>query len=74
MKPLEDVREVFNTLKHRKPCRIYCPRCASPKINLSSSFDIWLLPKKYLCETCGYLGPIVMELEKIEEKENGNVP
>jgi len=69
MKPLENIREVFNTLKHRKPTAIYCPRCASPKINLSSSFDIWLMPKKYLCKECGYLGPIVMELEK--EEENG---
>ena len=72
MKPLKNVREVFKTLKHRKPTRIYCPRCASPKINLSNSLEIWLLPKKYLCENCGYLGPIVMELEKIEEKENGS--
>ena len=72
MKPLKNAREVFKTLKHRKPTRIYCPKCASPKINLSSSFDIWLLPKKYLCENCGYLGTIVMELEKIEEKENGS--
>jgi transposase-like protein len=74
MKPLENIREVFHTLKHRKPTRIYCPRCTSPKINLSSSFDIWLMPKKYLCQNCGYLGPITMELEKIEEKENGNEP
>jgi len=28
------------------------------------------MPRKYLCENCGYLGPIVMELEK--EKENGS--
>jgi predicted RNA-binding Zn-ribbon protein involved in translation (DUF1610 family) len=72
MKQLENVREVFNTLKHRKPSRIYCPKCASPKINLSSSLEIWLLPKKYLCENCGYIGPIVMELEKEEESENGS--
>jgi len=69
MKTLENIREVLNTLKHRKPTAIYCPRCTSPKINLSSSFDIWLMPKKYLCKECGYLGPIVMELEK--EEENG---
>jgi transposase-like protein len=71
MKKLENIREVLNTLKHRKPTRIYCPRCASPKINLSSSFEICLMPKKYLCADCGYLGPIVMELEK--EKEKGTV-
>ena len=71
MKQLENVLEVLNTLKHRKPSRIYCPKCASPKINLSNSLEIWLLTKKYLCENCGYIGPIVMELEKEEESENG---
>ena len=71
MKPLENVREVLNTLKHRKPSRIYCQKCASPKINLSNSLEIWLLPKKYLCENCGYIGPIIMELEKEEKSEKG---
>ena len=70
MKPLENVREVLNTLKHRKPTRIYCPKCASPKINQSSSFNAWLLPEKYFCENCGYTGPIIMELEKEEKNEN----
>jgi hypothetical protein len=40
-------------------------------VRLSSSFDYWLTPQKYICEACGYTGSIVMELEK-EEKENGN--
>jgi len=71
MKTLHNIREVFKTIKHRKPTRIYCPRCASPKITLSSSLDLWLTPKKYICENCHYIGPIVMELEKIEE-ENGS--
>lgn len=67
MKGLENVREVFDMLKHRKPSRIYCPRCASPRITLSSSFDVWLMPRRYLCQNCGYLGPIILELEKEEE-------
>lgn len=68
MKLLEDIREVLKTLKHRKPSAIYCPRCASQKIHLSSSFDYWLTPRKYFCEDCGYLGQIVMELEKEEDE------
>jgi len=72
MKLLQNIREVFKTLKYRKPSRIYCPRCGSPKIRLSSSLDYWLTPKKYICEKCGYIGPIVMELEK-EEGSQGNV-
>ena len=67
MKLLQNIREVFKTLKYRKPSKIYCPRCGSPKIHLSSSLDYWLTPKKYVCENCGYVGQIVMELEKEEE-------
>jgi len=71
MKRFGNVREVFRTLKHRRPSTIYCPRCASPKIALSSSLDYWLTPQKYICEACGYVGSIVMELEK-EDEENGS--
>ncbi len=69
MKKLENIREVFKTMKYRKPSNIFCPRCASPEISLSSNFDIWLTPKKYICNSCGYFGPVVMELEKIEEEK-----
>jgi transcription elongation factor Elf1 len=67
MKPLKNVREALKTLKHRKPTKIYCPRCCSPKISLYSSLDLWLTPQKYVCSNCGYVGSIIMELEK-EEK------
>lgn len=70
MKMLKDVREVIKSLKHGKPTKIYCPRCCSPKINLSSELDIWLTPKKYLCENCGYTGPIVMEIDIEKEEES----
>ena len=72
MKKTEGIRDVFKNVKHRKPTQIYCPRCASPKIQLSSSLAVWLTPKQYYCENCGYLGIIVMELEKdedVKEKE-----
>jgi hypothetical protein len=67
MKKLDNIREVFKTVKHRKPCHVFCPRCASPKIHLTSGLDIWLTPRQYYCENCGYVGIVVMELE--EEKE-----
>ncbi|HEY4674941.1 MAG TPA: hypothetical protein VIH48_02675 [Candidatus Bathyarchaeia archaeon] len=63
---LQNMREVLGMLKHRKPCKIYCPKCGSPKIHLSTSLEYWLTPKKYSCDDCGYNGPIVMELEKEE--------
>jgi len=68
MKMLQNFREVLKSLKHRKPAKIYCPRCCSPKIQMHSSFDLWLTPAKYVCNECGYLGPLVLELEK---EENG---
>jgi predicted RNA-binding Zn-ribbon protein involved in translation (DUF1610 family) len=74
MKPLTNINELLHTLKHRKPTQIYCPRCASPKIHLSSSFDTWLFPTKYRCENCGYVGPIVMELEKEENQKKKETP
>ena len=58
---------MFRNLKHRRPTMIFCPKCCSPDIKKSSSLDSWLIPAKYICEKCGYLGPIIMELEKKEE-------
>jgi len=64
MKLLRDMLDVVKTLKRRTPSKIFCPKCGSPDINLSSSLDFWLTPKKYICRNCGYHGSIVMELEK----------
>jgi len=66
MKLLQNLREVLKMMSHRKPSKIYCPICGSPKIGLSSSLDFWLTPKNYACHNCGYVGPVVMELEKEE--------
>jgi hypothetical protein len=68
MKKTDGIRDVFKNIKHRKPTQIYCPRCTSPKIRLSSSLAVWLTPKEYFCEECGYLGILVMELEE-DKKE-----
>jgi hypothetical protein len=69
MKKTDGIRDIFKNVKHRKPTQIFCPRCASPKIALSSSLAMWLTPREYYCESCGYLGIVVMELEKDDEKE-----
>jgi C4-type Zn-finger protein len=72
MKKPDGIRDILKNTKHRKPTQIYCPRCASPEIQLSSSLAMWLTPKEYFCENCGYRGIIVMELEEdkdAKEKE-----
>lgn len=66
---LRDLREVFKRLKHKNISPKFCPRCGSPKMRLSSRFDIWLTPEQYVCENCGYKGPIFMELEEKEKIE-----
>jgi hypothetical protein len=70
MKKLDGFRDVFKNVKYRKPTQIFCPRCCSPKIGLNSSLDVWLTPRQYHCENCGYTGILVMELE--ENKENAD--
>jgi predicted RNA-binding Zn-ribbon protein involved in translation (DUF1610 family) len=56
-------REVFKELKQGKSAVKVCPACGSSQISLSSCFDAWLMPVQYVCEKCGYKGPIVMEIE-----------
>ena len=72
---LKNLRQVLEGLKRKKlkePTLNLCPRCGSSKIKVSSSFDVYprmygLTPRQYVCEECGYRGPIVLELEE-EEK------
>ncbi len=64
---LHDVVEVIRKLNHHKRSKTYCPRCSSPNIHLDDRADYWLAPPKYVCDQCGYRGPIVMEIEKTEE-------
>jgi predicted RNA-binding Zn-ribbon protein involved in translation (DUF1610 family) len=68
MKKLDGFREIIKNTRHRKVTEIFCPRCCSPKIELNSSLDIWLTPRQYHCEDCGYTGILVMELEKEEQQ------
>jgi predicted RNA-binding Zn-ribbon protein involved in translation (DUF1610 family) len=66
MKLLRDLGDLLKTMKRRKFSRLYCPRCGSSKIRISTDFDRFVAPRKYVCAECGYKGPIVMELEKEE--------
>ena len=66
---LRDMREILKGLKRRGPVKKLCPRCGSSKLRLSSRFDIWLTPEQYICDYCGYKGPIVMEVEAEETPE-----
>ena len=71
---LADFREVIKGLKHKKRGEAtikLCPKCASPKISISSGFDTYprmygITPGQYVCSKCGYKGPIVLEQTKEE--------
>jgi C4-type Zn-finger protein len=66
-KKADGIREVLKSIKHQKRgTQIYCPRCCSPKLKLTSSLSIWLTGEQYYCEDCGYNGTVVMVLEKEE--------
>jgi len=69
---LGDLREVFRGLKRRKPAPELCPVCGSSKLRLSSRFDSWLIPVRYVCEDCGYKGPIIMEKEEPSTDQRGS--
>jgi len=67
---LKNLNEILRSMKRRKQTIKLCPRCGSPKLKLSSSFDIWLTPEQYVCKNCGYKGPIIMEIEEKEENSH----
>ncbi len=66
---LQNIHEVLKGLRRGGAVKKLCPRCGSSKLRLSSRFDIWLTPEQYICESCGYKGPIVMELEETSEEK-----
>jgi len=64
--------ELLRKIKWSPPDRskiLLCPRCESPNIELSSKFDSWLMPKRYICRDCGYTGPIILEVDEKEERK-----
>jgi len=71
---LKDLGEILKGMKRRKQAIKLCPKCGSPKLRLSSSFDVWLTPEQYVCENCGYKGPVVMEVEDKEENSHKTKP
>jgi len=61
-------KEILGKIKYRNPQPVFCPRCESSKIKQITSFGI--LTGKYRCNSCGYEGTIVLELEPSESTED----
>ncbi|MEM2961076.1 MAG: hypothetical protein QXU67_05665 [Candidatus Bathyarchaeia archaeon] len=77
MERIKIFTRVLQNIKWKQPQlginrRLACPKCGSKNIELSSKFDAWLMPKKYLCRDCGYIGPIVLEIVEEDKKKEGD--
>jgi C4-type Zn-finger protein len=72
-----DFRDVISGLKHKKRDKTIvqlCPKCGSPKISLNRGSDVYpqmygITPRMYVCQECGYRGPIVLEETKEENED-----
>jgi predicted RNA-binding Zn-ribbon protein involved in translation (DUF1610 family) len=72
MSILKDLHEVLKGLKRKKsskPAPKFCPKCGNHKIRLCSSLNTYprmygIAPSQYICESCGYKGPIYVEIEE----------
>ncbi len=63
-----DFFETMRKLKHSGPSPQACPTCGSMKIRQQGSLSGWLVPAMYVCEECGYVGRLVLELEEETEE------
>jgi len=61
--------DALRNLKHSRTMPQACPACGSVRIRLQGSLSGWLLPPVYSCPQCGYVGRLVLELEKVEEED-----
>lgn len=69
MNRFKNFREVVRRLKRRNITPKFCPKCGSPKLQLSSgikTYPKWygFTPMQYTCEECGYKGSIALEKEE----------
>ena len=65
------MNHIFETVKNLKrsgPAPQACPACGSMKIKMHGSLSGWLLPPIHACEECGYVGHLVLELERETEE------
>ncbi|PCN50806.1 hypothetical protein B6U99_02580 [Candidatus Geothermarchaeota archaeon ex4572_27] len=57
----------------KRPVVRLCPVCHSRNIERASALSGWLTPDEYICLDCGYRGPVVLEVELVEDEGSGEV-
>ncbi|MBI4020359.1 MAG: hypothetical protein HY367_03430 [Candidatus Aenigmarchaeota archaeon] len=46
-----------------------CAICGSSDVTFARTASGWLAAQSYMCKDCGYVGPLVVEIDSMEEKE-----
>lgn len=61
---MESFKNFLKSLKRKRsnPLAI-CPKCGNPKVSQLNSLSGWLTPSMYVCNKCGYTGPILLEVD-----------
>ena len=67
---LSGLKETLKQIKYRNPQPIFCPKCKSPELRSNNTFGI--LPQTYVCQVCGYEGPLFLELEETDDNKPDN--
>ncbi|MFQ5711149.1 MAG: hypothetical protein ACE5GD_05125 [Candidatus Geothermarchaeales archaeon] len=72
---LGGLADLLRSLRKRRstPSVKLCPRCHKRTLALSSWMDGWITPEVYLCRSCGYRGPVYVEmtLEEYQKWKDG---
>ncbi|MBS7638035.1 hypothetical protein KEJ49_04000 [Candidatus Bathyarchaeota archaeon] len=66
MTPLRELVRILGELRYRSPSPKLCPVCGSPRIKQAF---LGITPPTYVCESCGYMGSLTLEIH--DEAERG---
>ncbi len=55
---------LFKRISTKKGLKLVCPRCGSTKVRKASILSGWLTPLQFICEDCGYIGTVFLEVEE----------
>lgn len=64
--------EIVKALKRQRSSAVVCPRCGSLHMTKSTGMDGWMLPTLYLCNECGYVGRLALEVDRKDLNPDGS--
>src|SRR5690348_14418321 len=64
---LSTLREVLKMMKQGQRNPLTCPVCGSSVRRTRSQLDGWVLPERYYCESCNYVGFVALDRDPEEE-------